>query len=211
MTLSETLALWADRLRDISSIGLLFADNIYHRQRYEALQDIALEMFALATGELPEQLEPLRATVMRQPSAISTADAAIIDEAGRMLLIRRADNGRWAMPGGLLEVGETPAEGAVREALEETGVRCEPLALVAVHDSRLCGATSPHHLYLFTFLCRPLDGGQPPAPPSHANETLDMAWFAEPDLPEDLSRGHVRRIPEAFRVWRGDPRAYFDR
>jgi len=79
MTLSQTLALWADRLRDISSIGLLFADNIYHRQRYEALQDIALEMFALATGELPEQLEPLRATVMRQPSAISTADAAIID------------------------------------------------------------------------------------------------------------------------------------
>ena len=85
----------------------MFADNIYHRQRYEALQDIALEMFALATGELPEQLEPLRATVMRQPSAISTADTAIIDEAGRMLLIRRADNGRWAMPGGLLEVGET--------------------------------------------------------------------------------------------------------
>ena len=50
MTLSQTLALWADRLRDISSVGLMFADNIYHRQRYEALQDIALEMFALATG-----------------------------------------------------------------------------------------------------------------------------------------------------------------
>ena len=102
MTLSQTLALWADRLRDISSVGLMFADNIYHHQRYEALQDIALEMFALATGELPEQLDPLRATVMRQPSAISTADAAIIDEAGRILLIRRSDNGRWAMPGGLL-------------------------------------------------------------------------------------------------------------
>ena len=86
MTLSQTLALWADRLRDISSVGLMFADNIYHHQRYEALQSIALEMFALATGEIPEQLEPLRATVMRQPSAISTADAAIIDEAGRILV-----------------------------------------------------------------------------------------------------------------------------
>ena len=81
MTLSQTLALWADRLRDISSVGLMFADNIYHHQRYEALQSIALEMFALATGEIPEQLEPLRATVMRQPSAISTAD-----EAGRILV-----------------------------------------------------------------------------------------------------------------------------
>ena len=168
MTLSQTLALWADRLRDISSVGLMFADNIYHRQRYEALQDIALEMFALATGELPEQLDPPRATVMRQPSAISTADAAIIDEAGRILLIRRADNGRWAMPGGLLEVGETPAAGAVREAFEESGVLSEPVALVGVHDSRLCGTTSAHHLYHFLFLCRPLDNGQPVRPPSHA-------------------------------------------
>ena len=211
MTLSQTLALWADRLRDISSVGLMFADNIYHRQRYEALQDIALEMLALATGELPEQLEPLRATIMRQPSAISTADAAIIDKTGRILLIRRADNGRWAMPGGLLEVGETAAEGAVREAFEESGVRCEPVALAGVHDSRLCGTVSAHHLYHFLFLCRPLDGGLPAAPPSHANETLGMAWFAETNLPSDVHAGHARRIPEAFRVWRGDPRAYFDR
>lgn len=211
MTLAQSLALWADRLRDISSVGLLFAENIYHRQRYEALQDMALEMFALATGELPENLEPLRSTVMRKPSAISTADAAIIDEAGRILLIRRADNGRWAMPGGLLEVGETAAEGAVREAFEESGVRCEPVALAAVHDSRLCGSTSAHHLYHFLFLCRPLDAGLPAAPPSHANETLGMDWFAEADLPIDLHPGHAQRIPEAFRVWRGDPTAYFDR
>jgi len=210
MTLSQTLALWADRLRDISSVGLMFADNIYHRQRYETLQDIALEMFALATGELPEQLEPLRATVMRQPSAISTADAAIIDETGRILLIRRADNGRWAMPGGLLEVGETAAEGAVREAFEESGVRCEPVALASVHDSRLCGTVSAHHLYHFLFLCRPLNGGLPVASASHANETLGMAWFTEADLPSALHAGHAERIPEAYRVWRGDHRAYFD-
>ncbi len=210
MTLSQTLALWADRLRDISSVGLMFADNIYHRQRYEALQDIALEMFALATGEIPEQLEPLRATVIRQPSAISTADAAIIDETGRILLIRRADNGQWAMPGGLLEVGETAAEGAVREAFEESGVRCEPVALASIHDSRLCGTVSAHHLYHFLFLCRPLDDGLPVASASHANETLGMAWFTEADLPSPLHAGHAKRIPEAYRVWRGDHRAYFD-
>lgn len=211
MTLAQTLAQWADQLRDLSAAGLIFADNIYHRQRYEAIQRIALEMFALTTGELPEQLEPLAATVMRRPSAVCTADAAIIDEAGRILLIRRSDNGRWATPGGLLEVGETPAAGAVREAFEESGVRCEPLALVAVHDSRLCGSTSPHHLYHFMFLCRPLDDGRPVESPSHAVETLEIGWFAEDALPDDMHGGHAARIPEAFRVWRGDPRVYFDR
>lgn len=40
------------------------------------------------------------------------------------------------MPGGGFRVGETPAEGPVREALEETGLKCEPVALVGVFDSR---------------------------------------------------------------------------
>ena len=38
-----------------------------------------------------------------------------------------------------------------------------------------------------------------------------MAWFTQADLPGDLHAGHAQRIPEAFRVWRGDPRAYYDR
>ena len=74
-------------------------------------------------------------------------DAAVIDDDGRILLVQRADNSKWAMPGGAMEVSETPAEGVVREAFEETGVRCEVVALVGVFDSRLCGTISRHHLY----------------------------------------------------------------
>jgi len=93
-------------------------------------------MLALATGETWEQIEPLRATIFSKPTPVTGGDAAIIDDEGRILLIQRADNGLWAMPGGALEVGETPAEGVVREALEETGVHCQPIALVGVFDSR---------------------------------------------------------------------------
>jgi ADP-ribose pyrophosphatase YjhB (NUDIX family) len=81
-------------------------------------------------------------------------DGAVIDPDGRLLMDRRADNGMWAMPGGALEVGETPAEGVVWEVLEETGVHCRPVAMVGVFDSRLCGTESRHHLYHFVFLCR---------------------------------------------------------
>jgi ADP-ribose pyrophosphatase YjhB (NUDIX family) len=208
MNPAEQIALWADKLRDVSAMGLYFAKNIHDETAFRAVQTVALEMLALATGEAWEQIEPLRATVFANPTPLAVGDAAIIDNEGRILLIRRADNGLWAMPGGALEVGETPAEGVVREALEETGVRCRPIALVGVFDSRRCGMLTRHHLYACLFLCQPLaPSGETP---SHAIEVKQTGWFAEHDLPEDIDPGHRTRIPEAFRMWHGDQRAFFD-
>ena len=208
MTPAEQIALWADRLRGLSAMGLRFSKNIHDEQAFRAVQTVAMEMLALATGETLDQIEPLRAPVFSRPTPLVAGDAAVIDAAGRILLIQRADNGKWAMPGGALEVGETPAEGVVRETLEETGVQCQAVALVGVFDSRLCGTPSPHHLYQFVFLCRP--SGQEAGPPSHALEVLDARWFPEEALPADIDPGHKSRLPQAFRVWHGDSRPFFD-
>ncbi len=209
MTPAEQIALWADQIRDLSAMGLLFSKSIYDRTNYETLTNMAMAMQALATGESLEQLEPLRTTVFARPTPLTVGDAAVVDDAGRILLIRRADNRLWAMPGGALEVGETPAEGVVREAFEEAGVRAEPVALVGVYDSRLCGTVARFHLYQFVFLCRL--GDTKLEKPSHELEVLDVAWFAENELPPDIDPGHVTRIPDVFRVWRGDARSFFDR
>jgi ADP-ribose pyrophosphatase YjhB (NUDIX family) len=208
---AQQIALWADQLRDISALGLHFANNIYDRQHYQTVQDISMAMIALATGSTLEQMEPLRAPIFTRPTPLSVGDAAIIDDEGRILLIRRADNGQWAMPGGALEVGETPAEGVVREAFEETGVRCRAVTLVGVFDSRLCGSTARHHLYQFLFLCHPTHPtGHETEPISHANEVLDVRWFPEHALPASIDPGHITKIPQAFRAWQGDERAFFD-
>jgi ADP-ribose pyrophosphatase YjhB (NUDIX family) len=209
MKLAQQIALWADRLRDISAMCLLFAKNVHDQIAYREVQSIAMEMLALATGESPQEIEPLRATVFARPTPLVAGDAAVIDDEGRILLIRRADNGMWAMPGGALDVGETPAEGVQREALEETGLPCRALSLVGVFDSRRCGSVTPHHLYHFVFLCQPL-AQEPDPEPSHGFEVLETGWFPEYALPEDIDPGHVSRIPEAFRVWRGDQRGFFD-
>lgn len=207
---AQRLGLWADILRDCSARGLRFASNIYDQENYQKIQQIALELLALASTQPLTEIEPLRATMFARSGALPVGDAAIIEE-GRILLIRRADNGLWAMPGGGLEVGETPAQGVIREVLEETGVACEAIALVGVYDSRLCGTLSLHHLYQFMFLCRPLPDIPTVAPSSHVHEVKEMDWFPEHALPDDLDPGHVRRIPDAFRVWHGDQQAYFDR
>lgn len=57
---------------------------------------------------------------------VQAAAAVVVREDGRLLLVRRGrepQRGRWSVPGGTVEPGETPAQAAVREALEETGAR----------------------------------------------------------------------------------------
>lgn len=206
--LAAKIASWADRLRELSARGLQYAETDYDRIRNRAVQDIAIEMFALASGEAMENLEPLRETLFSRPTPLSAGDAAVIDDVGRILLMQRADNRKWAMPGGGFEVGETPAEGAMREAFEETGVHSQAIALVGVFDSRLWGFISRHHFYAYTFLCRPI--GDIPSH-FHSSETVDIGWFAEDSLPEPIHDGHLMRIPLAFRTWRGDAAAYFDK
>ena len=210
LTPAQRLALWADRLRDLSATGLRFSSTIYDRERYEAIQGLALEMLAFATAQPLARLEPLREPLFTRPTPLVAGTAAIVDDRGRILLMRRADNRLWSMPGGAMEVGETPAAAVVREALEETGVRCAVVALVGVYDSRRWDAGAGQHIYKFTFLCRPLAGESTREAPSHAVETLETGWFAEDALPADLSPGHDRRIRDSFRVWRGEHLVHFD-
>ncbi len=120
-------------------------------------------------------------------------DALVINDAGEILLIQRADSGMWAAPGGAFDVGETAAEGAVRECHEETGWRVEPLALIGLYDSRRVETRVGHHVYHLSFLCRPLSLDR--SVPSHAMESLNMGWFAEEELPP-LDLGHRNLDPQ---------------
>src|SRR3954471_6608454 len=66
------------------------------------------------------------------------AAAVIFDEKReKILLTRRSDNGRWCLPGGQMESGESAAETCVREVVEETGLRVEIVKLIGIY-------TSPH-------------------------------------------------------------------
>ncbi len=107
-----------------------------------------------------------------------------------------------------MEVGETPAAAVVRETFEETGIRCVPKALSGIYDSRIWDTGNSQQVYKFTFLCKPVSDQV--ESPSHANETLEVRWFAENNLPEDLYVGHVKRVQDAYQVWKGNGQAHFD-
>jgi ADP-ribose pyrophosphatase YjhB (NUDIX family) len=105
----------------------------------------------------------------------------------------------WLYPTGWADVGYSPAEVAVKEVLEETGMLVEPVRLIAVLDGMRLGFTSIP-LYSLVFHCR-LVGGELRA---HPLECRDVGWFAEDDLPSPLAGAGRWRVP-AFEAIRGEP------
>ena len=102
---------------------------------------------------------------------------AIIVEDGRVLLVKRGHAplaGEWSIPGGVLELGETLREAAVREAREETCLSVEPMELLGVYDRVLrddSGRTLYHYV-LVDFLCRVVDGEA-----MAADDADEVRWF----------------------------------
>lgn len=197
MGLAEDLRLWGDELRVIAQQGLEWSSgDPYHRHRYEQVHRVAARLFAAVDVRDADEVERTLFRQLTHVAPLPVGDAAIVDDTGqRILLIRRADDGLWAMPGGSYEVGETAAHGAEREAREETGFVVAATDLVGVWDSRYCGTRSPLQLYHFVFLCRLLQ--REPEDASTPEEAVDRDWFAFDALPA-LSPGHAIRIAGVF-------------
>lgn len=208
MDLDQQLRLWADELHAIANEGLHWSgDDVYHRRRYERIRQLAAAVYATQAGVPASVVARAYEDDAGHVSPQLGGDAAIFNERGELLLIQRRDDRLWAMPGGMLEVGETPAEGICREAWEETGIAVRPLLLIGAYDSRRVGSRTQRHMVQFVLLCQPL---HPESQAIVTEETLDARWFAEDALPP-LSPGHSPRIADAFRVWEGQRlEAHFD-
>ncbi|MFD8597285.1 NUDIX domain-containing protein [Kitasatospora sp. NPDC059646] len=131
---------------------------------------------------IPVFLAELRELVGHRALWLSAVTLVVVDEDGRVLLGRRADNGRWALIGGIIDPGEQPADAAVRECLEETGVTVRPEALASVTVSPVIDHPNGDRAqYLeLTFRCRPLAGEAR----VNDDESLEVGWFHPDALPE---------------------------
>jgi ADP-ribose pyrophosphatase YjhB (NUDIX family) len=89
--------------------------------------------------------------------------AVIVDEGGRVVLVKRRFEplaGRWSLPGGTLELGETLEAGLAREMREETGLDVEVGQVIEVFDRILLDDERKvrYHFVLVDYLCRPVAG-----------------------------------------------------
>lgn len=125
-----------------------------------------------------------------------TASALVLDEAGRVLLARRAgDPGRglWDVPGGFIEEGEPALDALRRELAEEAGVEIEPLELVAALPDRY-GEGGPWTIN-FYWTARIVSGD-----PRAADDVAELAWFPPDALPPPAEFAFRNNV-EALRLW----------
>ena len=209
----QDLVRWSEALAAIARTGLGFTQSLYEQERFEEVLHIAGDMRAsiAADAELDvehyvdEWMRSVGEGVAGYVTPKSAIGAVVYDEQGRILLVQRADSGVWLYPTGWADVGYSPAEVAVKEVREETGIECEPEGVVAVLDGMRMGITRIP-LYSTVFLCR-ATGGELQA---HPLETRDVGWFAQDELP-DWTIGAEQWGPHAFAAIRGEqPPVLFD-
>jgi ADP-ribose pyrophosphatase YjhB (NUDIX family) len=192
---------WAREIQATAQTGLAFCKDPYDIERYHALRGLAARILAAHTAAPAERIEALFAAEHGYATPKVDVRAAVFDRQGRILLVREVQDGsRWTMPGGWVDVNQTPAECAVREVREESGYTARIVKLAAVWDRARQGhPASPFSIVKLMFLCAHAGGT-----PTTSLETSGSDWFAEDALPQDLSRGRTlpHQLARMFAHWR---------
>lgn len=175
----------------------------------------SLSMLRSRVGLPPLPLEPvppappvgnylmdLRKLVGPRPLFAPGANVLVTDEQNRLLLLRHGGTGKWTVPEGSLEPGESFEDCARRELFEETGLRAttlEPLEMFAGPRYRF---TYPHGDTLdnvsVLYRAQGVTGNLTP----QDGEVLEVGWFGADELPEDEELSG-RLIQDNLRVWKG--------
>jgi ADP-ribose pyrophosphatase YjhB (NUDIX family) len=173
-----------DELRGIAQQGLRYARDPSDQQRYQRLMHLAASAYAGLSGLAPEEVGERFARELGYPTAKVGVDAAVYADVGQgLLLIRRADTGRWALPGGWVDPGETAEQALAREVVEETGLTVAVREVLAVNSQLPQPDSSPHTSIHLVYRCEVTDGT-----PGATTEAREVAY----------------RDPRAIHDWHGD-------
>ena len=185
----------AKRLKAISQAGKFFAKNEYELNRHEELEQICAEIFENYADLSKEQIRGILQQDTGYPTPKVDARGVVFKD-DKILMVKEIADGGWTLPGGWCDCGMTASQNVVREVWEESGYEVKATRLLAVYDRDTQGHTPPYpfNIYKLFFLCE-LTGGEAKI----SNETSEVAWFAEDELPENLSKG--RTLPHELKLF----------
>ncbi len=125
---------------------------------------------------------------------------ALIYDRGRILLAQRGKPplmGQWSLPGGLVETGETLADGVCREVREETGLEVKPLGVLEIFERIMRDASGApeYHYVLIDYVCAVMGGAL-----AAGDDACQVAWFRRSELAAlNMTEGTLAVIEKGFR------------
>lgn len=176
---------WARKLQAIGQNGLAYSKDPFDLERFEELRELALEILQNYTdSELPRIRDLFAGEHGHATPKVDVRGVVFNEDA--ILLVRERADGKWTLPGGWVDVNESPSESVVREVFEESGYQTKALKLLACYDrNRHPHPPHPYHVYKLFFSCEILGGS-----PSTSYETDGVDFFKQDAIPE-LSTGRV--------------------
>ena len=194
--MSQNNLKWLDLARELYSIsqsGLTYCKNEYDLHSYHRLQEISAEIIANKSGLSKEAVS--QSFSMQAGYATPKIDVrGVVFRNGKILLVQEKADGKWAMPGGWADIGDTPSAMVEREVWEESGFKVHASKVVAVYDANRFEPMEFFHAYKIVFLCEIL-GGE-----ARTNfETLAVEFFDPAHLPSlSMARTSQHMVDEAL-------------
>lgn len=131
---------------------------------------------------MPPFLRAIREKVGHDLLVLPTVSGLVLDDHGRVLLIRHSIDGDWVLPGGCVEPDEYPADRLVEEMREETGLEVRPSRLIGVYGGPGCRVHYPNgdqvSCVVSLFECEVVGG----SPRPDGEESLEVDFFSDEEL-----------------------------
>jgi ADP-ribose pyrophosphatase YjhB (NUDIX family) len=182
----------ARRLLAIAQTGLHYTEGAFDKERYQELQDIAQTQLAELADIDSAEVAQLFAPEQGYANPKVDVRCAVFNDAGQVLLVREAADGRWSLPGGWADIGTSPAGNALREVREESGYIVTIERLLAIWDMpKHAHPPSLFHTWKLAFLGKIVASGD-----ISGVETDAVGFFSLDALPP-LSLGRI--LPEQIR------------
>jgi len=197
---------WAREIQAIAQTGLHYAENDYQVQRYSRLNEISAEIISSHVDmENSELIKIFNQQVGYATPRIDVRGAVF--QAGKLLMVRERLDGGWTMPGGWVDVGDTPSGAVEREVYEESGFEVKSRKVIGLYDANRSSPLEIFHAFKIVFLCDILTGEA-----RTSDETSEVEFYSKSELPNILSgeRTRPRHLEDAFTALSRELPTYFD-
>jgi ADP-ribose pyrophosphatase YjhB (NUDIX family) len=196
------------KVRAIAEIGLLYCKNEYDKERYLELQEISRHLLSEISGHDAEVLKAIFPAEKDYPTVKVDIRGMLLSPDKKILLAKESADGKWSLPGGWADIGNSPSEVIIKECREETGLEVVPKKLLAVFDKRKHPhPPQPFYLYKMVFYCEAITQEI-----NKGFDVLDVQYFSIDELPE-LSEDRILKSQIEMlyqKIQAADFETYFD-